>query len=291
VPCKLELGLDRDMMIGRMFRRVPGSRRLARRLGGLDGDNIVFRGNYASWDEAVRDAQGYDEPFILQRVREACRTARDREDRFERDGVLFEEPQWNFALIACLLRTANECGGSLSVLDVGGALGSVYFQSRPFLQGISALRWNVVEQPHFVTCGREEFENDTLRFFEDIESALSAATADVALLSSVLPYVPRPYRMIEEVAAARVPWLIVDRTPTLSAASDRIVVQHVPAWVYGRPVRYPARLLAARRLREVVEEHWPVVVDAEAIDPPMVSGQDRVTFRLLLGGPYVEKRL
>ena len=105
-------------MVGRMFRRVPGARRLARRLGGLDGDNIVFRGNYASWDEAARDADGYDVPFILERVREASRTARKRDDRLERDGVLFEQPQWNFALIAGLLRTANECGGSLSVLDV-----------------------------------------------------------------------------------------------------------------------------------------------------------------------------
>jgi putative methyltransferase (TIGR04325 family) len=271
-------------MIKGILRRAAGSSPTP-----VESDEIAFRGDYASWAEAARDADGYDTPFILERVRDASRICRDRDDRFERDGVLFSEPQWNFALIACLLRVATERGGSLSVLDFGGALGSVYFQSRPFLQGISSLRWNVVEQPHFVACGREEFEDGTLRFFEDIASVLSAGAVDVALLSSVLPYLPAPYQTIEEVAAVHLPWLLVDRTPTIAQPSDRIVVQHVPAWVYGQAVRYPARIFAAQPFRQTIERYWSIVVDTEAIDRPMASGQDQVSFRLILAARYGSK--
>ena len=78
---------------------------------------------------------------------------------FERDGVVFDQPDYNFPLLACLLRVATESGNRLRVLDFGGSLGSTYFQCRPFLGGVSELRWTVVEQPQFVECGRREFED------------------------------------------------------------------------------------------------------------------------------------
>ena len=40
-----------------------------------------------------------------------------------------------------------------------------------FLDAIPNLLWSVVEQPHFVRCGRLEFETERLRFFESIADA------------------------------------------------------------------------------------------------------------------------
>lgn len=246
-----------------------------------------FVGDYRTWSEASRDADGYDAALILERVCQSARVARAHPEYLERDGVLVRAPQWNFPLLACMLRVAADCTGSLSVLDVGGSLGSVYFQCRPFLEGLSHLSWSVVEQRHFATRGRCEFEDGVLRFFDDVPSALAQRRPNLGLLSSVLSYLPDPYGMIAELADAEVPWLIVDRTPILSGDTDRIVVQHVPAWVYGQPVRYPARLFAHRRLRRAIEKHWPILLETEAMDRPMRSGPDLVAFRLIFAGPHI----
>jgi putative methyltransferase (TIGR04325 family) len=37
-------------------------------------------------------------------------------------------------------------------------LGSSYFQNRKFLQSLPDVRWNVVEQPHYVDAGRKYIE-------------------------------------------------------------------------------------------------------------------------------------
>lgn len=247
--------------------------------------DIAFTGDYASWEAALHEADGYVSPTILERVRESARKVRDGSARFERDGVTFDTPQWNLALIACLLRLAAERGNRLSVLDVGGSLGSVYFQSREFLRSVSPLRWAVVEQAHFAECGRAEFESSELRFFASVEAALNDAIADVAVLSGFLPYVQDPRAVLDDLAQRGMRWLLVDRTPMWNGANDRIVVQRVPASIYGAPVSYPARIFAERALRESIEHHWPIQVEADALDGRMPFPGGEARFRLWLAGP------
>ena len=91
---------------------------------------------------------------------------------FERDSVLFNEVQHSFPVLAGLLRAATENEGRLCVLDFGGSLGSSYFQCRGFLSVPSLLSWNVVEQPHFVRCGRECIESEQLKFYFTIDDVL-----------------------------------------------------------------------------------------------------------------------
>ena len=98
-------------------------------------ESIHFAGDYGSWAEALRDADGYDDEAIYRRVRDSALRVQAEPGLYERDGVIFDEPQWNFALMACLLRIASRRGNTLRVLDFGGSLGSTYHQVRPFMQG------------------------------------------------------------------------------------------------------------------------------------------------------------
>ena len=63
-------------------------------------------------------------------------------------------------------------GGVLSVLDFGGSLGSTYYQNKKFLDSLDDVSWNIVEQKHFVDAGKEDFEDERLRFSYDIESCV-----------------------------------------------------------------------------------------------------------------------
>jgi putative methyltransferase (TIGR04325 family) len=100
----------------------------------------------------------------------------------------------------------------------------------------------VVEQPLFAACGREHFETEQLRFFDDLATCLKSETHHVAVLSSVLPYVEKPHTLLESIAQ-NVPAVIIDRTPVWSHLPDRITVQHVPASIYGFATSYPAWIL------------------------------------------------
>ena len=218
----------------------PHLRRLLQR--SRAGEAVWYTGDYASWSDARRDSTGYDNRFILETVRESLEKVRDGEAPGERDSVLFDRVPYPFPLLVGLLR-ASLAGHRLCVLDIGGSLGSTYFQCRGLLDRLDELRWNIVEQPAFVECGRQHFQSEQLRFFDNLESCLAEEQVNVAILSSVLPYVEKPYEVLENVVSRGIEHVIIDRTPLLENRPDRLTVQHVPAYIYGRELSYPAWFL------------------------------------------------
>ena len=206
--------------------------------------SVRWTGDYGSWADAMAASQGYASEDILARVERATSAVREGRAAYERDGVAFDRVRHAWPVLASLLWIASLRGGRLHVLDFGGALGTSYRQHKAFLGGLGELHWSVVEQPHFVTCGRRGFEDDNLRFYEEVEACLrEARRPDVALLSSVLPYLQAPYTTLDSLLALELEFLIVDRTPFIDGPRDRLTVQRVsrhlgdasyPAWFFSR---------------------------------------------------------
>ena len=121
---------------------------------------ITFTGNYPTWESAAALASGYDSKHILEKTRAALLKVKNKEAIFERDSVLFDKIEHSFPLLAGLLRAALLNNGRLVVADFGGSLGSTYFQCREFLQGVSSIEWNIIEQAAHVECGRRDFEDE-----------------------------------------------------------------------------------------------------------------------------------
>jgi putative methyltransferase (TIGR04325 family) len=232
---------------------------LQRGLGTLLKRGINFSGDYGDWAEASAKASGYDVNIILDRVKHAMLKVKSGEAKYERDSVLFDEVEYSFPLLAGLLRAAAENDNRLSVLDFGGSLGSSYFQCRSFLSVLTLLQWNIVEQEHFVSCGKELFENEELRFFYSIKECLSQTTPNVVLFSSVLQYLQEPYRVLGEIIESNIKCLILDRTIVNSSSEDRIYVQNVPENIYK--VSYPCRSLSEKKLKSIIEDRYILVSD------------------------------
>lgn len=209
---------------------------------------LRFVGDYPSWDEASAAAgQCYTDPGILERVRAGALKAKRGEVAFERDSVTFHTRELRWPLLACVYRAAlNLPGGKFHVLDFGGSLGSTYYQHRAELSDISGLQWSIVEQSHFVECGRREFEDDVLRFFHCVQDAARHAAIDLALFSGSVQYIPDSYEILEEVASLGVPYLLFDRTPVSDGDLDKITIQHVNEPIYI--AQYPHRTFAKRAL-------------------------------------------
>lgn len=237
---------------------------LLERLKPLLGMSVHYSGDYPDWATASAHVTGYDSTLILERVRRAMLKIKSGESAYERDSVLFDEVQHSFPVLAGLLRAALENGNRLAVLDFGGSLGSSYFQCRNFLSVVSSLQWGVVEQEHFVRCGKADFETEQLRFFFTIAECVAHASPNVALLSSVLQYLPQPDKVLDDLGAKGIQYVVIDRTPFSDASVDHISIQHVPSSIY--PASYPCRVFGRQSFLDRWHGRYDVIAQFDSND-------------------------
>ena len=208
--------------------------------------------------------------MILEKTRAALLRVKNGEAAYERDSVTFATIDYEFPLLACLLRAATEHDNRLSVLDFGGSLGSTYFQCRGFLTSLKELRWSIVEQPAHVVCGQRDFANEQLRFYESVESCLRVERPQVLLLSGVLQCLPKPYAVMEDLIAQAFDYIVVDRTAFLRGGRDRLTLEHVPAWIY--PAVYPSWFLSEKRFLDFFAGKYELLASFRALDTTHPDG-------------------
>jgi putative methyltransferase (TIGR04325 family) len=221
------------------------------------GDGIRFDGDFETWGDANSHSTGYDAKEILAKVLASALKVKHDEATFERDSVLFERIEYAWPVLAGLMWAAARSGGRLNVLDFGGALGSSYFQNRKFLQSLPGVRWNVVEQPHYVEAGQKYIQDEQLRFYKTIVECLSENQPNVILLSSVLQYLESPTDLIRELSKVGALCLIVDRTPFTLQGKDKLVVQKVPAAIYS--ASYPMWIFSLSEFEKLLAKNWCMV--------------------------------
>jgi putative methyltransferase (TIGR04325 family) len=216
-----------------------------------------WQGDYESWTDALKNSEGYDSQQILEKVKQALLKVKNGEAVYERDSVLFDVPDYNWPVLTFMMLVLAK-KKFLNVLDFGGSLGSTYFQNRKFFEGLD-VKWNIVEQPHFVKSGKETFEDSMLKFHNSIEECLSSNPVNLLILSSVTPYLESPYTFLEQVATLNVDFVIFDKTPLIDASRDRLTVQHVPPSIYN--ASYPAWFFSESKFRAHLQQHYQVFAE------------------------------
>lgn len=203
-----------------------------------------FSGDYPAWNDALSYTTGYDAGNILETVKQATLKVKNGEAVYERDSMLFDTLQHHWPMLACMEKIALENNLNLSVLDFGGSLGSNYNYIKKTLPANVNLKWTIVEQEHFVACGKESFENNELRFVYNTEEAVAQnGLPHVVLLSGVLQYLPDPNHFIDVFNKLKAPYILLTRTGYTSAANGFWTVQKVPASLYD--ASYPAYFFKA----------------------------------------------
>lgn len=214
-------------------------------------------GNYKSWDEALSQATGYDSDLILNKVLQATLKVKNGEAAYEQDSVIFDKIIYDWPVLSALLWVAGQNSGELSVLDFGGSLGRSYFQNRKFLKDLKKVRWGVVEQKNFIETGKKYLQDDQLRFYFDIPSCLNEINPQVVLLSSVLPYIEKPYDLLQQLGESKIQHVIIDRLPFISGEEDRITIQNVSPHIYR--ASYPAWFFSETKFLQFINERFDVV--------------------------------
>lgn len=224
-----------------------------------NGKNLMWSGNYATWQDAQKQCIGYDDDLILETCKNALLKVKNGEAVYERDSVIFDKIQYSWALSATLAKAALENNGKLCVLDFGGSLGSTYYQNKDFLSAVQELKWCIVEQPHFVSCGRENFENEQLRFYYSIEECLQHHQPDVILLSGVLSYLEDPHTWMQKFIKLNASYIIIDRTAVIEGHRDMLTIQKVPDSIYA--ASYPCWLFNRNKLVESVVPRYSLTAE------------------------------
>ena len=161
--------------------------------------------------------------------------------------------------MASLLHAASG-KDSLTVVDIGGALGGTYRQHATLLSRIPNVRWMVVEQPAVAQAGAAEFADATVSFTDSLDLA-ALAGADVALLGSSLGYFERPHEILVAIADAKVPFILIDRTPFIadsSATADRLALQ-TARLTDGKPDSYPCWVFALSSIKAQLSPNYEPV--------------------------------
>ena len=247
---------------------------------------LFFEGNFASWEAANAHCTGYDKQDILDKVLAATLKVKLGKAVFERDSVLFDEIEYSWPLLAGLMWAAASNGGKLNVLDFGGALGSSYYQNRKFLQSLLDVKWNVVEQAHFVDAGRKHIADEQLRFYKTIKECLQDTRPNVILLSSVIQYLKSPNEILNLLKIVNADCLLIDRTPFSELDTDKLVVQNVPASIYK--ASYPMWIFSRSKFESELLMNWNLV--AKNISPEG-SAQTKNGFNFSFQGMLLERKL
>lgn len=202
-----------------------------------------YVGRFEDWNAAKGQTMGYQDPAIAHKVASSARRIFSGEAIYERDSVVFDKREFSFPLATSLLWIASKTQGELRVLDFGGGLGTSFFQNKPFMSWIPHVEWYIVEQLSFVDQSRAMSFDHQLNFFSDLAEALYESRPHLALMSSSLQYVEKPYEILKKIVDARIDLILIDRTVFSSDTSDYVTRQHVPdnifqatipTWVFSK---------------------------------------------------------
>ena len=245
---------------------------LLRAFRGREGNR--WCGHYTSWEKAVKASSGYDREFILEKVKEAMLKVKSGEAVYERDSVLFDDIQYSWPLLAALMWIAAQACGKLNITDFGGSLGSSYFQNRKFLDCLPGIRWNIVEQEHFVRAGKGHFENEGLRFYASIDDCLKETSPNSILCSGVAQYLEKPYDLFEKIRAIGFEFILFDRTGLIDGENDRLTVQKVPSKIYA--ATYPCWFFSRPVFMSFWKDDYELVSEFDALAGVMnLDGNER----------------
>ena len=202
---------------------------------------VQYLGDYAKWEDAESECGGYDHTLIFDKVVASTNMVLAGKAEWERDGYLFYEQKYVYPLCAAILKCAvqNDNKG-VRILDVGGALGSTYFQNKEFLADVKNLEYVIAEQENFAEYGHANLENDVLHFIDSRVDFSDYGRFDIVLMSASLQYVFAYKDMISKVIAAKPRYIILDRILVSNRmrvckelVPEKIYKGSYPVWIYS----------------------------------------------------------
>ena len=199
---------------------------------------VSYSGDFKSWADAKHQTSGYNHNDILEKTHETCLRLKKGEIKGEQDSVPFNSPQVSYQLLTALYFAYTE-KGPLNVLDIGGSLGSTYFQTKHLLDRKCIDSWNIIEQPHYAILGNREYADEKLSFSSSVDELLLVREKmDFVIFSSVLQFIETPGQFIQRIIDKTPSFILIDKTPISTDGETHLSIQRITPPIYD--ASYPA---------------------------------------------------
>ena len=166
---------------------------------------------------------------------------------------------------------------SLTVLDFGGALGSLYFRMRRFIPA-EKVAWTVSEVEETAAYGQKKFSSDELQFV----SGHPPAQTDLVIASSSVHYTQDPYETLSNLTDARPRFFVLDRQPLVDF-EETFVAQRVPFSIYD--TAHPYMLMNKNRIVEFMKKRgYGLLMNWSLDEEELVWNKNNIKYQGLLFG-------
>jgi putative methyltransferase (TIGR04325 family) len=203
-----------------------------RDLRGLRGaDKLV---SYESFERALADSNSYEDPRLIEVVREKTKLYRTALVTSQRTIASRQTAQNMFVLAHV------EPQRAIDVLEVGGACGASYFEIKHLLPNRIA-HWAITETPAMAAAGDKINDNGdpNLSFHSDLTAAAKQLKSrDLAIAQGVLQYAAAPVALLKALFELQFSYVYITRTAVADVASPTFIIQDTELAAHG-PGRLP----------------------------------------------------
>jgi putative methyltransferase (TIGR04325 family) len=245
----------------------------------LNRENTIEMREYESFESALRDSDSYEDPRLIEVVKEKTRSYKETLAGEHRPPVQTRQTVQNMFVLSYV-----EPNRPLNVLEVGGACGAAYYEAKSMLPRRTR-HWAIVETPVMATAGESIADDPNLSFHSDIASAADRLeTRDLAIAQGVLQYAGNPVQVLSDLFALGLSYVYVTRTAVADVEAPIFTRQetdlaaHGPGKLANAPngrSSQPMTLVSLAALTSAIPANYEIVFKFEESEERTLSISDR----------------
>lgn len=250
----------------------------------LNRENTPALRSYATFADALRDSDTYEDSQLIEVVKEKTKRYRDTLASSTARTVTTRQAVQNMFVLSYV-----EPQRKINVLEIGGACGASYFETKHLLPNRIA-HWSIAETPAMAAAGADLNSDPALSFHSDVTAAAAQlASRDLAVAQGVLQYAGDPLQMLRALFELQFSFVYVTRTAVADVGSPVFIKQdtelaaHGPGYLPNAPKgrsTQPMTLVSRKSLLSVVPANYEIVFEFDEAGERILSIEDdRVTVR------------
>ena len=239
--------------------------------------------SYPSFEAALADSNSYEDPRLIEIVREKTKRYKAALDASSRAIESRQTAQNMFVLSHVMPDRA------IGVLEVGGACGASYFEMKHLVPDRIA-QWSITETPAMADAGNALNDDPALSFHSDLGSgAKQLHSRDLAIAQGVLQYAGDPMAMLKALYELEFAYVYITRTAVADVDApvylkqDTELAAHGPGRLPNAPEgrsTQPMTLVSYNSLLSATPANYEILFKfVESEDRVMAIGDRRLTAR------------
>jgi len=220
---------------------------------------------FDNFDSALADSDTYEDPGVIQVVTDKTKSYKISLSQKNERYVGSRQIAQNLFVLSHIYPNKE-----LNILEIGGACGAAYLDVRHFLP--SRVRcWHILETPAMAASGKKFFQDEALKFFENLEHAVSGIRGgrDLLIAQGVLQYLRDPIKTFRDLLKLDFEYIYITRTIVGENLSHPIITQQVvdlsqhgpgpaPAGFADRKTSQPLTILPFESFKPSISEDYNI---------------------------------